>query len=87
MQKTDLDSFCSNVISANEVFLKKCSLQPKFQVSFSSSRWAKRFSDKQWIFVCEEETRVNLTRIETMLERYDPSKVIRGINLMMQGIL
>ena len=41
----------------------------------SSSRWVKRFSDKSWIFVCEEETRVNLTRIETMLERYDPSKV------------
>ena len=59
--------------------LLESGLQPKLKVSFSSSRWAKRFSDKQWIFVCEEETRVNLTRIETMLERYDPSKVIRAL--------
>ena len=33
------------------------------------------FPGKSWMFVCEEETRINLTRIDSMLQRYDPSKV------------
>lgn len=37
-------------------------------------KWVKMFPGKSWMFVCEEETRINLTRIDSMLQRYDPSE-------------
>ena len=40
----------------------------------------KSFPGKSWVFVCEEETRINLTRLDTVLQRYDSSKV--GCNIM-----
>ena len=41
----------------------------------SLSRWVKSFPGKSWVFVCEEETRINLTRLDRVLQRYDSSKV------------
>lgn len=46
-----------------------------FPLWFLYSRWVKTFPGKSWMFVCEEETRINLTRLETMLQRYDPAQV------------
>lgn len=37
-------------------------------------KWVKSFPGKSWIFVCEEETRINLTRLDTVLHRYDSSQ-------------
>ena len=57
------------------------SLIGKFgRLSVKSKYTEQSFPGNAWMFVCEEETRINLRRLDTVLQRYDSSKV--GSNSM-----
>ncbi|CAE1330538.1 B3GALTL [Acanthosepion pharaonis] len=40
------------------------------------SEFAENFSDKSWVFICEEEARIKLWQLVEVLKKYDSSKVI-----------
>lgn len=38
-------------------------------------RFAAKYSSKKWLLICEEETRVDLSGLTEVLQRFDPEKV------------
>lgn len=38
-------------------------------------RFAKDFQDSSWVFICEEETRLDLSKLMEVLVKYEPNKV------------
>lgn len=44
-------------------------------IFFFLHRFVKDFQDSSWVFICEEETRLDLSKLMEVLVKYEPNKV------------